>query len=190
MFVVKNKYFLIIKSIKDINLNVIKRHNKFYIIYRCNKITDQINEIIQFRKNCKIKKIKFFIANNLKLCILTKSDGIYLSSYNHSFKPLNIKKYNFDIIGSAHSFQEIHSKIKQGCRYILLTKLFQVEYDKKSPYFGIVRYNNFINQFFDNLIPLGGVNSDNLIKLKNLNCVGFAIMSELKKKPAIIDRLF
>tara|TARA_B100000575_G_C23094422_1_gene631115 strand:+ start:660 stop:1232 length:573 start_codon:yes stop_codon:yes gene_type:complete len=190
MFIIKNKYFLIIKNINDINLNILKKHNKFIIIYRSDKINDKINDIIQFRKKCRLKKIKFYIANNLKLCVLTKSDGVYLSSYNRSFKPLNIKKSNFDIIGSAHNFREINLKIKQGCNYILLSKLFLVQYDKTAPYLGLVKYSKHINEFCKDLIPLGGININNLLKLKNLNCKGFAVMSEVKKKPAIIDRLF
>ena len=77
MFTLKNKYFLIIESIKDINLKKIKKHNKFNIIYRSKIIKDEINELIQFRRQCKSKKIKFYVANDLKLCVLIKSDGIY-----------------------------------------------------------------------------------------------------------------
>ena len=39
--------------------------------------------------------------------MLLKTDGIYLSSYNKSFKPLHILKPRFDIIGSAHNYKEI-----------------------------------------------------------------------------------
>ena len=190
MLALKNKYFLIIESTKDINLKNIKKHNKFNIILRCKVSKDKIDELIQFRKQCKSKKIKFYIANNLKLCVLLKSDGIYLSSYNHSFKQLNLRKSNFDIIGSAHNFQEIYFKIKQGCTYILMSKLFMVDYDKKSPFIGAVKYNQYLLNIYKKLIPLGGINYNNLTKLKNLNCEGFALKSEVKKKPAIIDRLF
>ena len=96
----------------------------------------------------------------------------------------------FEIIGSAHSFREIRKKIIQGCNSILLSKLFLVSYDKKASYLGVIKFNNYQN-IFNNLIPLGG------IKLKNLNCLsmvnskGFALLSEIKKKPAnIINRLF
>ena len=190
MTILKNQYFLIIESIKDINLKNIKKHNKFNIIYRSKIIKDKINELIYFRKACKSKKIKFYIANNFKLCVLIKCDGIYLSSYNRSFKQLNLKKSNFDIIGSAHNLKEINFKLKQGCSYILLSKLFLVNYDKKSPFLGIVKYNKYLIDVYKKLIPLGGINHKNLAKLKSLNCVGFALMSEVKKKPAIIDRLF
>ena len=35
--------------------------------------------------------------------LILNSDGIYLSSYNKSFKALSLKKSNFRIIGSAHN---------------------------------------------------------------------------------------
>jgi hypothetical protein len=41
------------------------------------------------------------------------------------------------------------------------------------------------------LIPLGGISIDNLSNLNSVNCQGFALMSEVKKKPAkIFSRLF
>ena len=81
-------------------------------------------------------------------------------------------------------------KIKQGCKIILLSKLFKVNYDEKSPFLGVIKFNNFLN-FNSNLIPLGGINLNNLNSLNMLKCKGFALMSEIKKKPAnIINRLF
>tara|TARA_B100001093_G_C26764999_1_gene987466 strand:- start:594 stop:1169 length:576 start_codon:yes stop_codon:yes gene_type:complete len=191
MFAFKNKYFLIIESIKDINLSNIKKHNKFVIIYRSKEIKDSLRDLIKFRKKCNLKKIKFYIANDYKLTVLLKSDGIYLSSYNKSFKALNLQKSNFDIIGSAHDFNEISLKIKQGCNYILLSKLFLVNYDKKSPFLNVVKYSKYLQDVYKKLVPLGGITSKNINKLKVLNCEGFALLSEIKKKPAnIINRLF
>ena len=190
MFIIKNKYFLIIENIKDINLKNIKIRNKFFIIYRNNKKKDSLNELMKFRKICKSKAIRFYIANDIKLAILLSSDGIYLSSYNKALNYLNFKKSKFDIIGSAHNLTEISNKIKQGCSSILLSKLFLVSYNKKSPYLGVLKFNNFL-KMNNRLIPLGGINIYNLNNLNNLYCEGFALFSEIKKKPAnIINRLF
>ena len=41
MFTLKKKYFLIIESIKDIELSNIKKLNKFVIIYRNTKPNDK-----------------------------------------------------------------------------------------------------------------------------------------------------
>ena len=70
MFAYKKKYFLIIRNIEDINLNNIKKSNKFVIIFRNQKPRETINSLIKFRKNCKIKGIEFYIANNFELAIL------------------------------------------------------------------------------------------------------------------------
>ena len=191
MFAFKKKYFLIIESIRDISLKNIKKYNKFIIIYRNVSNNENINDLITFRKKCRLKFIKFYIANNAKLAIRLNSDGIYLSSYNKSFRILNYKRLNFSIIGSAHNTNQIALKIKQGCDYILLSKLFLVDYDKQSPFLGINRFNKYLGDFSNKLIPLGGIKVKNLNNLKNINSVGFALMSEIKKKPAnIINRLF
>lgn len=191
MFILKNKYFLIIESIKDINLSNIKKHNKFVIIYRTKEIKDDLAKLIAFRKKCNIKKIKLYIANNFKLCFLIKSDGIYLSSYNKTFKALGLKKFNFGIIGSAHDYNQIRLKINQGCDYVLLSKLFNVSYDKKGSFLGMFKFRNYLNKFKKKLIPLGGINLKNLNQLKMLDCFGLALMSEIKKKPTkIFSRLF
>ena len=121
MFVFKKKYFLIIENINDINLSDIKRYNKSSNLnQRNNKNIINFEDLLNFRKKCRLKLIKFFVANDLTLAVKLNADGIYLSSKNNDFKPLNIKKNDFDIIGSAHNLKEINFKNKQNCKYILL----------------------------------------------------------------------
>ena len=57
MFILKNKYFLIIESIRDIDLENIKKRNKFFIIYRNNNIIDKIDDLVGFRRKCKRQKV-------------------------------------------------------------------------------------------------------------------------------------
>ncbi len=190
MFVKKNNYFLLIENIKDIDLKNIKIRNKFSIIYRNTKKAENLNNLLKFRRYCKLKAIKFYIANNYPLAASLSADGIYLSSFNKSLASLFYRKINFEVIGSAHNFKEIDLKIKQGCSFVLLSKLFMVNYDKKAPYLGILKFNNF-SKISRKLIPLGGINISNLNSLRNVSCEGFALLSEVKKKPAkIFSRLF
>ena len=190
MFILKNKYFLIIESIKDIDLKNIKKRNKFFIIYRNNNKIDKLHDLLRFRQKCKAKAVRFYVSNDINLAIFLKSDGLYLSSYNKKLKFLNYKKFHFKIIGSAHNLKEISVKIKQGCDVILLSKLFLVDYDKKSPYLGVIKFN-FFSKISKKIIPLGGIKTNNLNLLNNTFGEGFALLSEVKKKPAnIINRLF
>tara|TARA_B100001121_G_C18695385_1_gene624817 strand:- start:3577 stop:4149 length:573 start_codon:yes stop_codon:yes gene_type:complete len=190
MLAFKKKYLLIIENIKYFELKNIKKGEKFIIIYRNTKNNEKISELINFRNQCRLKRIKFFIANNTSLAIKLKADGIYLSAHNHNLKALFFRK-KFDLIGSAHNYKEIDLKKKQGCKYIVLSRLFRVSYKSELSFLGINRFNYFTLNIYKKIIPLGGINLVNLNKLKIVRCNSFAVMSEIKKKPAkIISRLF
>ena len=128
--------------------------------------------------------IKFFIANNYNLAKKCNADGLYISSYNRKFYK-NIKK-----IGSAHNYNEIIKKIRQGCEMIVLSRLFRTDYKEKTGFFNIVKFNLIVQKFKIDFIPLGGIKNSNLIKLNMVNSKGLAIYSEIKKKPVIYNRLF
>ena len=187
----KNKYFLIIESIKDIDLSNIKISNKFIIIYRNKKIIDDIDKLLQFRRYCKTKRIQFFIANNFKLMVKVNADGLYISAQNKCLNLIKFRMSNYKIIGSAHNIKEINTKILQGCKLFIFSRLFKTAYKNKKDFMGIVRFNLFNKSSKVNLIPLGGIRLSNLNKLKTVNSNGFAISYEIKKKPAkIFNRLF
>ena len=190
MFALKKKYFLIIESIKDINLSVKNKSNKINIIYRCKKKIENIHELNQFRRICKQKHVSFFVSNDLKLASILKADGIYISAFNKDLSLNRLKNSKFEIIGSAHNLKEINTKIMQGCKNILFSRIFKTSYFDKPSYFGIVKYNLFTLKFKNKIVPLGGIRLENLNKLKIIKCDAFAILSEVKKKPAIISRLF
>ena len=50
--------------------------------------------------------------------------------------------------------KEIKLKILQGCNYILLSKLFKVDYDDKAPHLGIIKFNIFCNKISKNFVAL------------------------------------
>ena len=191
MFALKKKYFLIIESTKDINLSNKKKVSKFNIIYRNKKENENIEDLHRFRRVCKEKRINFFVSNNIKLASTLKADGIYISAFNKDLRINRFKNSKYKIIGSAHNIKELNIKIMQGCNEILFSRLFKTTYQDKLSYFGIIRYNLFKSKIFKKkLVPLGGIRLSNLNKLQFIKCDSFAILSEIKKKPAIISRLF
>ena len=114
MFAFKNKYFLIIENIKDIDLRNIKLINRFIIIYRNSGKIENIDQLARFRRRCKSKKIDFYVSNNEKLTSKLKADGLYISAHNKNLRLVNLKKSNYKIIGSAHNIKELNLKILQG----------------------------------------------------------------------------
>ena len=190
MFVFKKKYFLIIENIKDIDLRNIKILNKFNIIYRNKIFPQKIDELMKFRMLCKSKRIDFFVSNNIKLALLLKSDGLYISANNKDLRLIRLKNTKYKIIGSAHNIKELNIKLLQGCSNILFSRLFKTSYNYKPGFLGVIKYNLLNTSFKKELTPLGGIRSTNLNKLKITNCNSIAILSGVKKKPAIISRLF
>ena len=186
MFIIKNNYYLYIENTMSINIDKLKKNKKISIIYRNNGVLENHLKLYVFRKKCKIKKFKFYVANNYKLAKSCKADGLYLSSYNKK----NYFSYACNLIGSAHNFKEIYEKIKQGCGTIILSRLFKTSYKNKKNYLGVNKFNLIKKNFSINIVPLGGITNNNLLKLNLVKSQGLCLFSEIKKKPAISNRLF
>lgn len=189
MFATKKKYYLIIQNIRDIDLSNIKSFNKFVIIYRNNIKNDKLKQLKQFRLKCKIKGIEFFVANDKKLLIKLRADGLYVSSHNKDLS-INRLRSNYKIIGSIHNIKELNIKQKQMCSSFIYSRLFKTDYEFKHGHLGVIKFNLFCILTKKELISLGGIRLNNLNKLKTLNTGSVAIFSEIKKKPAVINRLF
>lgn len=184
MFIIKKNFYFYIDSTKSINLSLIKKNLNITIIYRNNNTKEPIAEITEFRKKLRARKISFYIANNIKLARKCAADGIYISAYNKKIY------HNIKVIGSAHNYKEINEKINQNCKIIILSRLFNAQKKNKKSFYGIVKFNLICQKYNIYIIPLGGINEANLLKLKLLNSNGFATLSQIKKKPAISNRLF
>ena len=159
-------------DIKNINKNIA-------IIYRNYSKKIDIKLIQNIKKNLKKKKIKFFLANNIKLAIKLDLDGVYIPSYNTELKINSFsKRKKFLIIGSAHNLKEIKIKEKQGAQIIFLSPLFKT--NKTNKFLGSIKFNMLSKMTDKKLIALGGINQTNIQKLFLLNAYGFASISFLR----------
>ena len=126
------------------------------------------------RNFCKKKQYKFFLSNNISLAIKLNLDGAYIPSFNNDRKHLSFSiKKNFLIIGSAHNINEIKIKESQNVKILFLSSLFK----KNKNYLGINRFKLLSKLTNKKIVALGGISSANLIKLKLVNCIGFAGIS-------------
>jgi thiamine monophosphate synthase len=186
MFIIKNNYYLYIDNTHSIDLDAHRKNNKISIIYRNNGVAEGYTKLDKFRKKCRVKKFKFYVANDYNIAKYFKADGLYLSSYNKKIYPSQSR----NLIGSAHNYKEIYQKIKQGCNTIILSRLFKTSYKNKKNDIGIVKFNLIVKNYLTKIAPLGGINNNNLLKLNLVNSDGLCLLSEIKKKPAISNRLF
>jgi thiamine monophosphate synthase len=157
--IIENK----IKRIK--NLNLIYLHDFYDNI--------KIRVLLYIREFARKKKIPLYIADDYKLAIQCKIHGIFISSNNRKNLPTYIKN-KLKIIGSAHNQLEYFFKKRQGCNVITLSPLFYNEKYSRNKILNIPRYNLISLNWQEKICPLGGIQSNNLkkIKLTKAKCVG------------------
>ena len=165
------KFYFIDEFDKDHLKNLNKNTALIYRNYKVKHKEKLINEIKKF---CKTKKINFYLSNNVKLAIKLDLDGVYIPSFNSSFKHLNYNfKKKFVIAGSAHNLKEIKIKEKQMVKKIFLSSLFK----KNNNYLGINKFKVISKYTKKKVVALGGISKKNIRKLKLLSNQQFAGIS-------------
>ena len=166
------KYYFINKL--DTN-NIDKQDKQTTIIYR-NYSVKPIDRalILKIKRYCKIRSIKFYLSNNIKLAIKLDLDGAYIPSFNTNFRHLAYSyKKNFEIIGSAHNLKEIRMKEKQNVKKIFLSSLFK----KNKNFLGINKFKLLSKLTNQKIVILGGISKKNKKKLSLLGHSDFAGIS-------------
>tara|TARA_B100000787_G_scaffold167475_1_gene154322 strand:- start:6208 stop:6756 length:549 start_codon:yes stop_codon:yes gene_type:complete len=153
------------------------------IIFRNYKDPLNINKLKKLKNFCKSINKKVFLANNIKLALSLKFDGVYIPSFNKKVNfLLNKNIYNFIVLGSAHNLREIKIKENQGVNLIFIAPIFKVT--KSDKFLGQTRFNILTLLTNKKIIALGGFNSSNLNKLNLIRASGFAGISYFQKKTA------
>ena len=166
-----NKYYFINKF--DTNY-IIKQDKSTAFIYRNYNSKNNLSTILKLKNFLKKNKYKFILSNNIKLAAKLNLDGAYIPSFNKEKNHLSFSfKKNFLIIGSAHNNKEIKIKESQGVKILFLSSIFK----KNKNYLGFNKFNLLSQLSNKKIVALGGISSDNLRKVKLLNCYGFAGIS-------------
>ena len=174
------KYYFI--NTLDTN-NLQKQDKDTIIIYR-NYSSSNINidKLIQLRNFLKKKGNKLFLANNFKLALKLRLDGVYIPSFNKDFNHLAYSIFsNFKVVGSAHNLKEIRIKEKQNVQSIFISSLFK----KNKNYLGIYRFKILGKYTKKKIVALGGITKKNIkkINLTNISCIAGISYFEKKKGP-------
>ncbi len=175
-------YFLFINVFNKDHIR--KLDKKIALIYRNYSTEHDEKKIIEIKKICKKNGRKFFLSNNLKLAMKLNLDGVYLPSFNKNLNITQISvKTKFNIIGSAHSVDEIRIKEKQGVKLIFISPLFKTKKTKK--FLNPIKFNYLALKTTRKVIALGGINLQNLNKLRMVKAFGFAGISYFENNDKI-----
>ena len=169
------KYYFI--NTFDTN-NLQKQDKETIIIYRNYTSTNiNIHKLLKLKNFLRKKGNKFFIANNFKLALKLRLDGVYIPSFNNKFSHLAYSTFsNFSIIGSAHNLKEIKIKELQKVQSIVISSLFK----KNKNYLGLYKFKILRNYTQKRVIALGGITKKNIKKISLLNISSIAGISYFK----------
>jgi|TARA_B110000914_G_scaffold206667_1_gene202712 thiamine-phosphate pyrophosphorylase len=168
--------------ISDYDRDYIKKLDKqIGIIVRNYKNPPDIKKLKELISFCKSTNRKVFLANQIRLALNLKFDGVYIPSFNKKINfIINKRTEDFIILGSAHNFKEIRIKEKQGVDIIFISPLFKVI--KSNKFLGVCRFNTLAHTTIKKVVALGGIDDQNIKKLNILKANGFAGISYFKKK--------
>jgi len=184
----KIQFFFFTNTLNEIIAKNIIKFKNICIIYRPEKDESKnFTQLAKIKSFCKKNKILFYIADNYQLITKYNADGIFLSSSNKSFlKPMKMKS-NFNIIGLAHNFLEYSIKTKQNCKEIMLSPIFFNKKYSNNKILGVIKFNLISIYWNAKLCALGGINLDNLKKLRICKVKSIAFVSLMNnskiKKP-------
>jgi thiamine-phosphate pyrophosphorylase len=174
-FISKINFYLFTNFIDDhLKKNLVKFIGISII---CKDLNNKLNleSLFEIKEFCKKNKLKFYIADNYKLAVKLKSDGLFISSWNKK-KYLKYKP-EFKFIGSAHNQLDIYYKQKQNCDYLTISPLFYNSKYSKNNILKPLKYNLLSNICNIKLIALGGINEKTIKKVLLTKSVGVGFFS-------------
>tara|TARA_B100000686_G_C16648911_1_gene894414 strand:- start:692 stop:1261 length:570 start_codon:yes stop_codon:yes gene_type:complete len=155
----------------------------FGVIYRNYNTKKREKELTKIAKACKASRNQLFVANDIRLAIKVKAEGVYIPSFNKTKGFANLEKNNIKILGSAHNQKEIQTKISQKCSAVFLSPIFYIEKSKK--FLGLHQFNYISCRNNIKILALGGISENNIHKLKLFNIKGFGGIRMFKKKTGL-----
>ena len=171
------KYYFI--NTLDTN-NLQKQDRETIIIFR-NYSSSSINidKLIKLKNFLRKRGNKFFLANNFKLALKLRLDGVYIPSFNKNFNHLAYSTFlNFAIVGSAHNLKEIKVKELQQVQNIFLSSIFK----KNKNYLGLNKFKILDKYTKKEVVALGGISKKNIKQIKLTNASSIAGISYFNKK--------
>ena len=159
--------------------NLLRYKDKSIIIYN-NKDSINEKELINLRKFCKNKNIKFYIINDLKFAFRHKADGLIITSDNK--KPIYDFNKRIVKIGVVHTQKEYYEKKQQKCDYIFLSPIFFNKKYSVNKVLGTLKFNLISLNWKIKVLALGGISKENLKKIRLTKSIGIGAITFFYKK--------
>ena len=174
-------FYLFITNIDQQIFKKILKFKGIVIVYNHSYIAD-LAQFIEIQKFCKKNNIKFFILDNYKLALKYDLEGLVLSHNNktHSHSKLICKK-NFTFVGKVHNQNDYYVKCHQNCSKIILSPIFKNDKYSYNKLLKINKFNLISRYWKKEIYALGGINLENLNKIKMTKSKGIGFSGSIFK---------
>ena len=161
------KFFFIKCFNTDIEKKL-KRHHYIGVVYmpKNNISLYEVNKILKANLTNQI-----FVSGNLNYIPRRKINGIHLTNaIKKKFNKNNKYGFNYLILSTAYSLNEIFQKIRQGSDIIFLSNVYKTtSHPERDKFLGLMRFLNIRNQIRNaSILPLGGITKKKYNSLKVL----------------------
>lgn len=132
------------------------------------------------RKITKKHKVPFIINDRVDIALAVNADGIHVGQSDLSLK--NVRKLigKDKIIGvSCGNLEEAKKAYKNGADYLGVGAIFPTNTKKDAKDVGIDGLKEIINNIPLPIVAIGGINKENIEKLRDINLAGVALVSAI-----------
>ena len=177
------KYYIFIDELNETiknNILKIKKPNlilNFQILKKSSFTTAK--NIISF---CKKYRFPFYILNDIKIAKKLNAHGVFISANNKKISLSLFSNIKFKLIGSAHNQFEYFTKLKQGCKTIMLSPIFYNNKYSQNQILNPIKFNLLSLDWKTEICALGGISNKNIKKIKITKVKSFGIKSLIYKK--------
>lgn len=136
----------------------------------------------EVKKLCQKYDIPLIINDNLNVALAIDSDGIHIGQDDIPASIVRKKIGPDKILGvSAHNLKEALQARHDGADYIGVGAIFPTETKNDATIVTLDKLQKICDRIDIPVVAIGGINIDNISKLKNINIAGVAVVSEIMK---------
>lgn len=131
-------------------------------------------------------KIPFVINDNVDIAVKVNADGVHIGQSDEEINEARKKLGKDKIIGlSAHTVEEALRAEKNGADYIGVGAVFNTLTKTDASHVDYKTLKNICSSVSVPVVAIGGINEDNVLKLKGSGIDGISAISAIFAKPDV-----
>lgn len=147
---------------------------------------DFLTKALKLREITKQHNVKFIINDRIDIAMICDADGVHLGQNDINIKHARTLLGNDKIIGiSTNNLEEAKIAKKDGADYIGVGAMFLTKTKQDTRPISIELAKKIRREIDIPMVLIGGINLENVYKLREINSDGYAIVSAILKSKDI-----